>query len=51
MPRPFRRYELLLPTSFNDGAQVPDNLIGETVLEIRRQFGAVSSETQSIEGN
>jgi hypothetical protein len=51
MPRPFRRCELLLPTSFNDGAQVPDNLIGETVLEIRRQFGAVSSETQSIEGN
>ena len=35
MPTPFRRYELLLPTNFNDGRSVPDELIGQTVLEIR----------------
>lgn len=51
MPRPFRRYELLLPTNFNDGTAVPDMLIGETVREVRRQFGAVSAESQRIEGH
>jgi hypothetical protein len=29
---------------------VPDELIGETLLELRLQFGAVSSETQIIRG-
>jgi hypothetical protein len=46
-----RRYEILIPLSFNDGAPVPDTLIGETLLELRRQFGAISSETQSIVGH
>jgi hypothetical protein len=50
MPRPFRRYELLLPISFNDGSEVPDELLGQTVREIRKRFGAVSTETQHIEG-
>ena len=51
MPRSFRRYELLLPTSFNDGSAVPDELIGQAVREIRKQFGAVSAESQRIEGH
>jgi hypothetical protein len=29
---------------------VPDDLIAETLLEIEQQFGAVSSETQTIRG-
>jgi hypothetical protein len=36
--------------SYNDGSPVPETLIGETVLELRRQFGAISSETQVILG-
>jgi len=30
-----RRYEILLPLRFNDGRAVPENLIAETLLEIR----------------
>jgi hypothetical protein len=45
-----RRYEILIPLSFNDGSPVPDALVAETVLELRQQFGAVSSETQMILG-
>jgi hypothetical protein len=51
MSKPYRRYELLLPTSFNDGTLVPDELVGRTLQEIRQQIGAVSSETQVIEGH
>lgn len=45
-----RRYEILLPTRFNDGQPVSDELLAETLLELRQQFGAVSSETQVIRG-
>ena len=45
-----RRFEILLPLRLNDGTAVPDALIAETLVEIRRKFGAVSSETQRIEG-
>lgn len=41
----FRRFEILLPRQFNDGTNVPDELIAETLFELRNQFGAVSSET------
>src|SRR5690349_21342686 len=50
MRKAYRRYELLLPTSFNDGSLVPNKLLGLTLREIRRKFGAVSNETQQIEG-
>jgi hypothetical protein len=50
MSRTFRRFELLLPLRFNDGQPVPDELIGETIVELRQRFGAVSCETQSIHG-
>lgn len=45
-----RRYEILLPLRFNDGRAVPDELIAETILELRGRFGAVSSESQIIHG-
>lgn len=50
MPNLFRRYELLLPTQFNDGNRVPSDLIVDTLLELEEQFTAVSSETQLIQG-
>jgi len=45
-----RRYEALLPLKFNNGEPVPWALIGETLLEMRSRFGAVSFETQIIQG-
>src|SRR5438067_2254796 len=45
-----RRYEIFLPQKFNDGTPVPDQLFAETVLELRQRFGAVSCETQTIQG-
>lgn len=44
----FQRFEMLLPRQFNDGETVPDELIADTLLELRERFGAVSSETQII---
>ncbi len=46
----FRRFELLLPRRFNDGQPVPEELIADTLLELEEQFGAVSSESQTIQG-
>jgi hypothetical protein len=46
----FRRFEILLPLQFNDGSAVPEELIADTILELRQQFGAVSCETQRIQG-
>lgn len=45
-----RRYEILIPLSFNDGSSVREALAAETLLELRQQFGAVSAETQTIIG-
>lgn len=45
-----RRYEILLPLRFNDGQAVPDELIGETLQELRLHFGAVTWETQIVRG-
>ncbi len=50
MQKLFRRYELLLPTRFNNGDAIPAELFADTLLELEDQFGAVSSETQRIEG-
>jgi hypothetical protein len=46
----YRRYEILLPRRFNDGRQVPPRLLADTLMELRRQFGAASCETQTIQG-
>ena len=45
-----RRYEILLPLRYNDGQSVPESLLAEVVLELRRKFHAISSETQIIQG-
>jgi hypothetical protein len=50
MRKPFRRYELLPPTKFNSGDAVPADLFADTLLDLEERFGAVSSETQRIEG-
>lgn len=50
MSKSFKRYEILLPLRFNDQQPVPDELVADTLLDLRRQFGAVSSETQIIRG-
>ena len=50
MSKVFRRFEILLPLRFNDGRPVPDEVIADTLLELRQQFGAVSCETQTIRG-
>jgi len=50
MQKPFRRFELLLPSRFNSGDAIPADLFAETLLELEERFGAVSSETQLIEG-
>jgi hypothetical protein len=41
MSRTFRRFEILLPLRFNDGQTVPDELVADTLLELREKFGAV----------
>jgi hypothetical protein len=50
MSKSLRRFEVLLPRRFNDQQPVPDELIGETLLDLRHRFGVVSSETQIIRG-
>ena len=45
-----RRYELLLPLTFNDGQPIPQSLLWETVSELEERFGALSWETQVIQG-
>ena len=50
MQKPFRRFEVLLPTKFNSGDAVPAELFADTLLELEERFGAISSETQPLEG-
>jgi hypothetical protein len=50
MSNAFRRFEMLLPLRFNDGQPVPDDLIAESLLELRERFGAVSCESQATRG-
>jgi len=51
MSSTLRRFEILLPLRFNDGQPVPDELVGQRLLELRQQFNAVSAETQVIRGH
>ena len=50
MSRALRRFEILPPLKFNDGSAVPSELTLKTILELREKFGAVSCETQTIQG-
>jgi hypothetical protein len=47
----YRRYEVLLPLKFNDGVEVPDELVSDTLTDLRVRFNSVSSETQTIRGH
>ena len=38
----YRGFEILLPLTFNDACPVPDELVADTLLELRQQFGAAS---------
>jgi hypothetical protein len=51
MPSKWRRFEVLLPLQFNDGAEVPPDWLAEAVMEVVEQFGAASYETQKVEGH
>jgi hypothetical protein len=45
-----RRFEILLPLRFNESTQIPEELLVQTVLDLRRQFNALSCESQIIRG-
>lgn len=45
-----RRYEMLIPSQYNDGGPVPPELLTRTLLELEARFGAVSCESQIIHG-
>jgi hypothetical protein len=47
----FRRYEILVPLSFNDGSPVPESLLKQTFQELKEHFGNASSETQVVRGS
>jgi len=51
MSSTWRRYELLLPLEFNDGRPIPPEWLAEAALQIVDHFGAVSYETQKVEGH
>ena len=51
MSSKWRRVEVLLPLQFNDGSDIPSELLAEAVLEIVDHFGAASYETQKVEGH
>jgi hypothetical protein len=50
MKRKWRRYELLLPSRFNDGAAVPKAWLVEAADEIMQHFGAATLERHRVEG-
>jgi hypothetical protein len=51
MSSKWRRFEVMLPRQFNDGREVPAEWISRAILEIGDHFGAVSYETQIIQGH
>ena len=50
MRNKLRRYELLLPARDNNGQEFPEELLGEAVMEIVKQFSAVSYYKNAAEG-
>jgi hypothetical protein len=46
----WRRFEVLLPLQFNDGADVPEEMLGEAVFEVVEHFNGASFETQRVLG-
>jgi hypothetical protein len=50
MKKKSRRFEVLLPARFNDGREVPDELLGKAVDEVIEQFHAVTFYKEAAEG-
>jgi hypothetical protein len=48
MSSKWRRFEVLLPLQFNDGSDIPAELLADAVLEIVSHFGA---RTTRVEGH
>src|ERR1051325_7865019 len=46
----FRRYEILLPTRYNDGSQVEDEKIDLVVEELSEEFGGVTLHPEQLRG-
>lgn len=51
MSNKLRRFEILLPLQFNDGRDIPDDLLADAVLEVVERFDAASYEPQKVEGH
>lgn len=51
MSNRWRRFEVLLPLQFNDGTDVPPDWLSDATLELVDHFGAVSYETQTVQGH
>ncbi|NOT48903.1 MAG: hypothetical protein HOP17_14285 [Acidobacteria bacterium] len=45
-----RRFEILFPLQFNDGRDIPSDLLADAVLEVVDRFGAVSYYDNLIKG-
>ena len=39
-----------MPLRLNDGSEVPESVIADTLIELEERFGAVSCETQTTQG-
>lgn len=50
MSNKLRRYEILIPTRFNDGRKIPLRFVGAALNEIVARFDAVSHERRAVEG-
>jgi hypothetical protein len=50
MSNKLRRFEVLLPTRFNDGRDVPDEWIADAIDEIIDAFGSASFYKEAVEG-
>ena len=46
----FRRYEILLPSRYNDGTTVPPEKIDAVVQELADRFGGLSFHPETLRG-
>src|SRR5262245_22831172 len=51
MSSKWRRFEVLIPLQLNDGADVPDELLGKAVFEILDHFHGVAFENVNLVGH
>jgi hypothetical protein len=51
MTSKLRRFEILLPLQFNDSREVPSDWLVDAVFEVVDKFGALTYETQKVEGH